>query len=159
MKIEMNKLMVKRLQGKSIEEWIEKYPLARRLKTLLKSGLIEVDGKVFLSAFSKTRGHSAYEDQTGSEMFVNKFHIDNPGKKMSSGYYLQQGLLFAFSLKDLLIKQFPGTSFKIIVNTDEGEDSFPDVCNVGFHKVRPGEFWLKPDLEGYKINGLLVITT
>jgi len=152
--------MDKRLKGRNIEDWIAKHPLTAMLKTHLKNGLIEVDGKVFLAKFYKKRGGSN-EDATGAEMWVNGFHIDLyvPKEKVIPDYSLQQGLTFAFSLKDLLINQFPGTAFKIIVSTDEGEDAFPEVCTVGFHKVRSNEVWLLGNLEGYKMNGLLVITT
>lgn len=160
MKICTNKLMEKRLKGKSIAEWIATYPLVRGLKTELKGGLVEVDGKVFLATYYKARGPVSNDDPAGAEMYVNGFHIDfYTSKKNVTDYALQQGLVFAFQVKDLLVKQFPKSKFKIMVSTDEGEDSFPEVCTFGFYKIRPNEIWLDDDLEIYKSNGLFIIFT
>ena len=102
MKIETNKLMDKRLKGESVKEWMAQYPLTTKLKNILKQGVVKIEQKIFLSNFYNYIKSSPYDDETGFEMWVNKFHIDAfiPEKKLTAEYSLQQGILFAFSLKD-----------------------------------------------------------
>lgn len=160
MKIETNKLMDKRLKGESVEEWMVKYPLTTKLKNILKAGLSEINGMIFLSTFCEGFTSKDVTDKNGTEMLINKFHVEDYIPKKNIDYSLQQGIVFAFKIQDLLVNRFPGAAFKIIVSTDEGEDSFPGICTLGFYKIRPKDVvWLQDDLEKYQMNGLMVIIT
>ena len=160
MRYEINNLMKKRLNGRDVVDLAKQQPLESRLKDILDRGIINQDDLILLKNFKSNLESTNYTDPTGKEMFVNKFHVDNyssNGSKLRE-YFLQQGIAFALVLYNKLINNYPDKHFKIIVSTDEGPDSYPDICTVGFHTVRPNEHWLTQYLENYKMNGLLVIT-
>ncbi len=156
--------MKKRLNGIDVLDLSKKYPLEPKLKKILKQGIGQKDGVTFLKFFEKNKLKSSRikeldSDLVGLEMNINKFHIDLyiPEKKLTEEYVLQQGIAFAVALKDELFSfKKTNQTFKIIVFTDEGEDSFPAICNVGFYTIRQNQVWLLEDLEKYKTNGLLV---
>jgi hypothetical protein len=131
--------------------------LSPRLKGLLDAGIIEEDGCWFLTKCrSGTKNViSEFQDRTGLECFVNKIHIEEKEPVTLQ----EQGYIFVDTLRQLLE---PRGVFNIIMGLSYSDfDGKPDIltCNVRFHKVRAGESWLRDDLETYKDDGLLVLTT
>ena len=153
--------MGKRLNGSNIITFCNNVKLETRLQDILNEDIVNQEGLVLLNHFKHNLKNTNYPDATGQEMFVNKFHVDidsKGNKKDSAKHFLQQAIVFSLSLHDKLINAYPNKHFNIIILTDEGPDSYPDVCTVGFHTIRPNEHWLTENLEDYKTNGLLVIT-
>jgi hypothetical protein len=135
-----------------------------KLEKLIAGGLIEKDGCWFLTSMSQvtTFEFSKYvekhKDRTGVECFINKVYLD--AKPPLDPVILQkQALLYVEALRQLLE---PHGVFKIIVSFSDTElNDSPNylTCTVRFHKVRAGESWLANDLEGYKLDAVMVITT
>lgn len=173
MTYKINNLMKANIGKSDIAEFSKKYPLTPKLRKILEGGVMERNGAIFLTFLGKgvtnstingvknSKENSLDSDLTGYEMILNKLHIDLyiPKKKQVRAYTLPQGIAFALALRDILAKEFSGDSFEIVTSIDEGPDTYPESCRVSFHKVRPGERWLRDDFESYKQNGLLVITT
>lgn len=153
--------MEKALKGANIVDIAKQYPLEPQLQKIFNAGIVKKDDLLLLKHFSQYLKGSPYTDSVGKEISVNKFPVDLfiPNKSKKRYYDLQQGIAFAVSLAEKLRNEFADFSCKIIVEIDEGEDSFPEVCKVGFHVSRPNEHWLNDNLESYKMNGLLVIET
>ncbi len=165
--IRTNKIMKKIISERDISFLIKKYPLEPKLQDILNKGVAIVDDAVFFEVFKKDAELPCdlFMDLTGKEMFANKLHINMYIKnrkhrkkgKRTDRFLLQQGLAFAFALEEILKKNYHQFQFNIIVSTDYFEHK--RYCVVSFHKVRPNEIWLLPDLESYKLNGLLVMAT
>jgi len=135
-------------------------PLPQHLQHVLSGGLLEEDDCWFLAA---CRGDPKYTverfgDRTGLESFVNSVHVDDT-EKVDPITLQKRGLAYIEALRKLLE---PYGAFKIILgfSYSEPEDGPKELTStVRFHKVRLGEAWLIEDLEGYKMDSLLVITT
>jgi len=128
--------------------------LNQRLSQYLTEGVVERRGFVLLKAEMNSAG--AYNprphfDETGYECLVNHIHIDP--KKPDDTSQLDQGLTYADRLAEVLQTSGYRGPFRIILSYGL-EDK---VCTVRFHRVREGQSWLSDNLEGYKMEGILVI--
>jgi hypothetical protein len=155
--IVVNRNMLQLLYDLVISEAVQLPP---HLQNVLSGGLLEEDDCWFLAA---CRGDPKYTtepfgDRTGLEWFVNKVHVDDSAP--ADFVTLQKrGLAYIDALRKLLE---PHGTFKITLGFSYSEAETPIntlTCFVSFHKVRPGEHLLMDDLETYKLDALLVLTT
>ncbi len=133
------------------------HQLSSRLKQVLAAGIVEEDGCWFLAKRrAGTKGKiSDFGDRTGLECFVNKVHIE----EQSPINIQEQGLLFVSAIRELLE---PHGHFNIMMEVSNSDiEGKPNIltCNVRFHKIRTGEQWLKDDLDAYRDEGILLLTT
>jgi hypothetical protein len=91
-------------------------------------------------------------DRTGSECFHNKIHIDDIIDSVTPEEQLKCGLYFAYQLAKKIKATF-GQGFNIILSYDE------EYCVVRFHKIRINESWLDDNLDNYKMEAVLLLTT
>lgn len=92
-----------------------------------------------------------YGDRTGFEASCNEFRINDFVEYESELEILNLALLTMDSWENELKCKFPSYKFCLILDFDDG------YATLRFHKKRNDEKnWLTDDLEGYKLNALLV---
>jgi len=132
--------------------------LAVELRRLVEPGVVEQNGCWLLASQLEagTAGQRQhFPDRTGYEAFVNHIHIED---ELDSASYpaealLGQALALGHAMGALAAAH---GAFKIVVATSVDA---PGDCNVRLFKVRPGETWIRDDLEGYSHDGILVLET
>jgi hypothetical protein len=156
--IVVNRNMLQLLYDLVISQAVQ---LPSDLQNVLSGGLLEEDVCWFLAA---CRGDPKYTtaqfgDRTGLECFVNSVHVDD-SEPVDPITLQKQGLAYTEALRKLLD---PHGAFKIILafcySGAEDDPANKLTCTVRFHKVRLGEHWLEDDLEVYKMDSLLILTT
>jgi hypothetical protein len=99
-------------------------------------------------------------DPTGIECRVNKWHVDEflDLTDYSESFIARLGIRFADALRAKLVATSIPGDFRAIISVSEPfEVSRSPGCTVRCHKRRPGNAWLREDLEGYKSEALAVI--
>jgi len=132
--------------------------LAVELRQLVEPGILEQDGCWLLASQIgvETAGQrQQFPDRTGYEAFVNHIHIEDvlDSRLSPSESMLGQALALGHAMRALVA---PRGAFKIVVATSIDA---PRDCNVRLYKARPGEVWIRDDLEGYADDGILVLET
>ena len=132
--------------------------LAVELRRLVAPGIVEQDGCWLLASQLKagTAGQRQhFPDRTGYEAFVNHIHIEDEldSELCSAEVLLGQALALGHAMGGLAAAH---GAFKIVVASNLDA---PGDCNVRLFKARPGETWIRDDLEGYSHDGILVLET
>ena len=99
-----------------------------------------------------------HHDETGLECLLSKVHIDacidqdTPVAEMAG-----LGIAYANLVRDTLTASGVAGPFRIILSIREA-DEFQEAttCIVRFHRVRPGQEWLRHDLDSYGSEALMV---
>lgn len=142
-------------------------PLPKSLKKIIASGLVEIDGCVYLKAMGKgncagskkakvkeVRAELVFPDRTGLECFENKLHIEDYAYINT----VETGVSFLREVSCLLRKHFPARKFRGIIGVSDYADVILEpgyqprgeiICDVRFHTLRAGETWLQDDLDIY----------
>lgn len=133
--------------------------LPDELARMADAGIVEVAGCYFLKAYYRPHYTATPEqlvDRTGLECFVNKLHID----AFAETSWLPIAVNFAFRILERLNSEHPQAAFCFIVSLNDASDPdcFPS-CTARFHCIRPGETWVAEDLNGYKLEAVLTITS
>lgn len=116
--------------------------LNSELAKILDSGLISVDGCIFLKYLYERKGNATaeyFQDKTGYEAFVNSFHTGD----YCGGDLLSQSLLFIKNLFQLYKSKSPANCISAIISIDEGD------CIIKFHTNRDGEEYISGDLNEF----------
>jgi hypothetical protein len=128
-------------------------PLPNELTDLIDAGWV-VDDDAVLLAMLKPRAHASrsdFPDLTGYECFVNTIYLDDYLPQRSSGL-IATALAIAHGI--LHAKGRPeNAEMNALMSISEHSE-----CLVRFHRARPGEHWLDPDLENYREEAVLVLT-
>jgi hypothetical protein len=90
-----------------------------------------------------------FPDRTGFESFVNHVHFPFRDDRSSLLYALG----YVLALQKALHVYDPGRSFLVILSISDNKST------VRFHEARPNESWLADNLEGYKGEAILVLST
>jgi len=117
--------------------------LPNHLSTILKSGLIEKDGCVFIRALiskCSTINQNDFPDKTGYECFVNHIHIEEVEIEKT----IKIAVKFFANLKNIIKNFGIDNSVRGIISVNETD------LTVSFHLLHPNERWLAEDLDGYK---------
>jgi hypothetical protein len=153
----MNQRMTDNLR-QNPSDFVSGEKLTEALSQLLAQGFTELGGAIVFTAvrnIGENVGPGNLPDLTGFECFVNHIHVEDQLDPPVSNeiVWLRQGIAFALETKTRLRSEFPQKPFNIIVaSTAQG-------CGVRFHLNRPGEQWLKSDLESYAEEAILVLET
>ncbi len=117
------------------------------LAALLGDGLVEEGGALLLRAqvAGSHAGPEAFPDLTGYEAFVNHFHVD----ATSTGFADFQVACRAVDELEHQISRWPhhGPVRVLLSRNLSGPHTS---STVRFHRLRPGEVWLRDNLEGYE---------
>lgn len=130
--------------------------LAPKLAAVLATGVEDVDGCVVLRAFHESTARTTIascHDETGFEAFINHVHIEDylpPGAAQDA--VVEQASEFIRQLAGELRAAHPDRDFRIIV-------AVSDACTVRFHTDRYGQSWLADDIEGYRDEAVMSLTT
>jgi hypothetical protein len=142
MNAKMSELMRRLNIASASDEWIS--PLSSR-----PLDFTTVDGSVFLKNEYDNSRHitlSQFPDSTGSESFVNHFHLPFDDTRES----LLLCLSSANAIKRGLEPLADVRRFQIVV-------AVSDDCTVRFYEIRSGEKWLVEDIESYAEEAILVL--
>jgi len=117
----------------------------------LASSYEEIDGVVvptgWADSFQKTN-----DDETGIECLASKIHVDAfLPRDTPLADMVGVALAYARQLRKRLGTSSLRGPFRVIIGASpKDEESVRDTCVIRFHRMRPGQQWLKEDLEGYK---------
>lgn len=152
MKLYFNKSFSELIKERNIEEFKNK--VEPSLVKLLNKGFLEIDGCIYYCFTAPSGPFSKnFIDRTGNEAFFNKIQIeDYLGTKNDEFDYFIQGIGFSILLYEKLKKSYL-CSFKVIFSFDGC------FTNVTFHKVRDRENWLSDDLDNFKLESVLVVSS
>jgi hypothetical protein len=143
-------------------------PCPSTLMSELRDGFKELDGCVVPENFEGGSVWSAarprlnnQDDETGFECSLSKVHIEDfAGKDLPLADLTRFGIAYALRLRDALLRLSVSGLLRIVVDSQLPSsecDVKSSICIVRFHKLRAGQAWLADDLEGYKLNAVLVI--
>ncbi len=92
---------------------------------------------------------------------MSKVHVEDfAGRELPLADLTRFGIAYALRLRDALLWSNVSGLFRIVIDSqlpDSDGDVNNSICTVRFHKLRAGQVWLSDDLEGYKLNAILVI--
>lgn len=114
--------------------------------------LIVVGDSVFLKdEYEKSRHvkQTDFSDRTGYESFINHVHLPYDGSRE----FLLSCLSNAFAIRTALCAFENSRHFLVIVSI------FSNDCVIRFHQLRPRESWLADDLDSYKEEAILTLST
>ena len=140
----------------------------RALAAELRDGFKEVDGCVVPKLFDGGPIWSTIHprvdgqhDETGFECGLSKIHVEDfAGSALPLADLACLGIAYALQLRAALLRSFNSGVFRIIIDAqlpDPDLEVHGSICTVRHHKIRPGQLWLTDDLDGYKLNGVMVI--
>jgi hypothetical protein len=140
------------------------------LKRIADAGIVAIDGCFLLREFATNviRDRKVFSDDIEYECFVNHVHLDN----YVSDHVVDQSLGYASTVLSHWNEcKFDGELIAIIALTDSKMeiddctemDNFAvteiDESAVRFHLRRGTESWLSADLDGYKYEGVLELSS
>lgn len=147
-----------RWEAERLSEVLPKILLHPRLQELVRSPFLRRDGGLFLEPLvANATGPESFQDVTGYEAFVNKFHVDDlVGEAGTSEKQLciliQQGTKAAIELAERLKKE---GSFRVLLSLDA---DLPTMT-LRFFGRREGQDWGADDPDAYQLEEVLLIDT
>lgn len=156
----MNKAFVARWNAERLSEVLPEVVLHPRLAALVQAPFVRVDGGLLLeSLVTGSPGREAFQDATGYEAFINKFHVDDWTDE--AGFdserlrvMLQQGTKAAIVLADRLRRE---GRYQVLLSLDL-DSEWPSMT-LRFFGRREGERWSAEDLDSYQLDEVLTIDT
>jgi hypothetical protein len=118
--------------------------------TAAMPSVIVVGDSVFLREEYQKATHvkrTDFQDATGYESFINHIHLPYDRTRKS----LLSCLRYAIALQKVLHQETG--DFLVIVSISDND------CVVRFHRLRPNETWLAGDLEKYREEAILTLST
>jgi hypothetical protein len=163
MRQRMNSSMAALLQSQEVTALLASTELAPGLRELAESDFVDMRGCTFLKAlrpegFNVARRLSLSVDRTELEVDVNTIYTPsyfNHEEVTPTVLLLVHGLIYA---REIARRLDTRGRFRVICSYHGGELFLPD-CDVRFHRARRGHDWLRPDLEEYRLNSILVFDT
>lgn len=143
--IHMNTSMANLLAREGIEDFDAiKTRLPRRLVRVLRNGIREISDCYFIEYVSPPEINiSKYHDLTDAECTINHIHIEKYTRNQKTGALMRVAIRYMLGIRDILVTQFPGEHFYIVLGYDSGSNS----PTVRFYKRRDNEpIWA--DIEG-----------
>jgi hypothetical protein len=134
--------------------------LPRSLEKELKEIHIQQYGDLVVVKESYRPAVAPESDPTAIECLINKWHIDGfmSAKSCSAKRISLVGIGLAQRLRAKIEDTLIRGDFRLIVSVSKSLDPPPEyTCTVRFHKLRPGNPWLREDFENYTDEALLVI--
>lgn len=138
--------------------------LAPELGRLVRRGIVQRAGAVMFAGRPGRPGPEQSGDLTGWECGVNSFHLEDlvptsvpvvDGRPAIPARYqrelLQQGLTLGWELCALGRGLPEPVALRCIASVGDGNGTFR------FHRIRPGQQWLHPDLDGYLLERVVVV--
>ncbi len=114
--------------------------------------LICAEDSVFLKEeFARSRHHSIedFADLTALESFANHVHLPFRNDRQS----LAEAIAYSACLRQSLGELSSEKKFAIILCISDRR------CTVRFHQIRTSESWLADDLDSYREEAVMVLTT
>ena len=130
------------------------HPKAIELKQLLEASISNKDGIVFW----ENRGENAcYNpefdfDETGFEANINKIYLEDYLGEADGRSLILESIAFMSALKDKVKREIDG-EIEIVLSIDLNENS----ATLRFYRKRKGQDYLGVDIEGYKMEAILVM--
>lgn len=138
--------------------------LAPELRQLARRGIVRRAGAVMLAGRRGQPPPGQLGDLTGWECRVNSFHLEDlvPVKvRVTDGQpaidvhcqreLLQQGLTLGWELCELGRGLPEPVALRCITGVSDSNGTFR------FHRIRPGQEWLHPDLDAYLLERMVVV--
>ena len=96
-------------------------------------------------------------DETGTECFWTKFHLEDFVSEASQEELARLALNFVWPLQSGLKASALSDTFRMIASVEIPETTQPKpTCTVRFHRLRPQQAWLADDIEAYGNEAILV---
>lgn len=97
------------------------------------------------------------DDETGTECFWTKFHVEDFVSGASREELARLALDYVWPLQSGLRASRLSGAFRMIVSVSISETTTAKpVCTVRFHRLRPRQNWLATDIEAYRSEAILV---
>ena len=162
--IRMNKRFKARWQQEGMDDWLKSVILQPRLQTLVNAPFVRKAGGLLLAPLvAHATSPEIFQDRTGYEAFINKFHVDDfmdAPDEMDKGrlnVLFQQGAKAAIILSERLEKE---GAYRVFLSLDvlSLEEGHPTMT-LRFFERRIGEPWGDDDLDSYPLDEILMIDT
>jgi hypothetical protein len=122
------------------------------LAPIAREGIVKIGRLYFLKSFIRQRSTAPKElDEIGVEHWVNHFHLDD----YVAVDHLQQSLRFMNQVfEQWNRRRSVGVLNSLVALAKNGKSAV-----LSFHLVRPGQTYLDDDLEGYRSEAILEISS
>ena len=138
-------------------EGLRAFSLDPNLAGIIRRGFVELNGCTVFAQFQSSAQSVTVADcfdETGYESFINHLHVeDYLDSSFSPLERVAQGFTLTSVLARSLESHYPSITFRILLSCSSSG------CSVRFHTLRPGQQWIRDDLESYLDEALAVLTT
>ncbi len=155
----MSRRFVARWEAERLSEVLPKIELHPRLHELVRAPFVRRAGGLLLEPLvADATGPESFQDTTGYEAFVNKFHVDDLVDEAGTSdrdrlrILIQQGTKAAIELSERLKKE---GSFRVLLSFDA---DLPTMT-LRFFARREGENWGADDPDAFPLEEVLLIDT
>lgn len=155
----MNRRFAALWEAERLSEVLPKIELHPRLLQLVRAPFVRRAGGLLLEPLvANATGPESFQDVTGYEAFVNKFHVDDFIDEAGSSdrerlrILIQQGTKAAIELSERLKKE---GGFRVFLSLDA---DLPTMT-LRFFGLREGEQWGEDDPDAFQLEEVLLIDT